>query len=166
MSCSTLTLTPEPTTGSGAGVSADILARAARDDYWRWLHHIANAAGCAHPIQLRGQLHTLDPATGQILASRSTQDMPDQALYTPCGNRRATVCPSCAEIYRADTYQLVLAGLRGGKGVPDTVARHPCVFVTFTAPAFGPVHSRRERGGRVLPCRPRRNCPARGRPGV
>jgi len=51
--------------------------------------------------------------------------MPDHALYTACGNRRATVCPSCAEIYRADTYQLVIAGLRGGKGVPESVARHP-----------------------------------------
>jgi hypothetical protein len=88
--------------------------------------------------------------------------MPDHALYTPCGNRRAAVCPSCAELYRADTYQLVLAGLRGGKGVPGTVVRHPCVFVTFTAPSFGPVHSRRERDGRALPCRPRRHpelCP-------
>ncbi|HUN33752.1 MAG TPA: replication initiator, partial [Trebonia sp.] len=28
---------------------------------------------------------------------------------------------------------------------------------TFTAPAFGPVHARRERGGKVLPCRPRRD---------
>jgi hypothetical protein len=162
MTCSTVTLTPEPATGSGMGVSAEILHRAARDDYRRWLHHVSAAAGCAHPIQLRGQLHTVDPATGEIRASRSTEDMPDQALYTACGNRRATVCPSCAELYRADTYQLVIAGLRGGKGVPDTVAAHPCVFPTFTAPSFGPVHSRRERGGRVLPCRPRRHrepCP-------
>jgi len=159
---STLTLTPEPDMGSEVGVSAEILDRAARDDYWRWLGHVRTAAGCAHPIQLRGQLYTVDPTTGEVLTTRSTDDMPDRALYTTCGNRRATVCPSCAELYRADTYQLVIAGLRGGKGVPDTVARHPCVFPTFTAPSFGPVHSRRERNGRVLPCRPRRNpepCP-------
>ena len=36
------------------------------------------------------------------------------------------------------------------------------MFVTFTAPSFGPVHARRVRGERVLACRPRRNsrtCP-------
>ncbi len=47
------------------------------------------------------------------------------------------VCPACAESYRTDTYQLVKAGLVGGKRVPETVAEHPCFFVTLTAPAFG-----------------------------
>jgi integrase len=28
--------------------------------------------------------------------------------------------------------------MRGGKGVPETVAEHPLVFATFTAPSFGP----------------------------
>jgi hypothetical protein len=27
------------------------------------------------------------------------------------------------------------------KDVPDTVAAHPLVLATFTAPSFGPVHS-------------------------
>ncbi len=65
-------------------------------------------------------------------------------------------------MYRADTYQLIRAGLTGGKGIPATVADHPCVFVTLTAPSFGPVHARREKDGRVLACRPRRKdktCP-------
>jgi hypothetical protein len=30
------------------------------------------------------------------------------------------------------------------------------VFVTLTAPSFGPVHARWEKDGRVLACRPRR----------
>jgi Replication initiator protein, pSAM2 len=34
-----------------------------------------------------------------------------------------------------------VSGLRGGKGVPQTVAEHPLVFATFTAPSFGPVHT-------------------------
>ena len=79
-----------------------------------------------------------------------------------CKTRRASRCPSCAEIYRADTYQLIRAGLVGGKGVPDTVTDHPAVFVTLTAPSFGAVHTRREKNGTVLPCRPRRDrgtCP-------
>jgi hypothetical protein len=77
--------------------------------------------------------------------------MPDRELYVPCGNRR--VCPACSEAYRADTYQVVKAGLAGGKGVPLTVGRHPCVFLTLTAPSFGPVHAN-HRDDR--PCHPRR----------
>jgi hypothetical protein len=49
----------------------------------------------------------------------------------------------------------VISGLRGGKGVLETVARHPLVFATFTAPSIGPVHTVRESGGKRLPCRPR-----------
>ena len=89
--------------------------------------------------------------------------MPDRVIYKACGNRRASVCPSCAEVYRADAYQLVLAGLQGGKGVPDTVSGHPAVFATLTAPGFGVVHTQRKtKAGRVVPCRARRRlelCP-------
>jgi hypothetical protein len=83
-------------------------------------------------------------------------------LLKACGNRRAAVCPSCSATYQADTFQLLAAGLRGGKGVPETVAGHPRLFVTFTAPSFGQVHSRRARGRLVLPCHPYRQgqrCP-------
>ena len=37
--------------------------------------------------------------------------MPDGVIYKPCGNRRATTCPGCAETYRRDAYQLIRAGL-------------------------------------------------------
>jgi hypothetical protein len=60
-------------------------------------------------------------------------------------------------VYKRDARQLVRAGLTGGKGIPETVAAHPCVFATLTAPSFGPVHARRMRGSTVLPCRPRRD---------
>jgi hypothetical protein len=53
-------------------------------------------------------------------------------------------------------------GLKGGKGVPETVASHPRLFVTFTAPSFGRVHSRKAQGRLVLPCHPYRQgarCP-------
>ena len=69
--------------------------------------------------------------------------MPDTVIHKACGNRRAAVCPACAEYYRADAYQLILAGLRGGKGIPDTVAGHPAVFATLTAPSFGPAQGAR-----------------------
>jgi hypothetical protein len=139
-------------------------ARVDSPGYHYWLSHVLAAGGCSRPVRLAGHLHTLDPTTGTVVSSRSTETLPDGVIYTPCGDRRASVCPACAEIYRADTYHLVRAGLVGGKGMPDTVAAHPCVFVTFTAPSFGPVHSRSvdRRTGRVKPCRMRRRiqrCP-------
>ena len=121
---------------------ATALDRARRPDYFNWLHHVQAAAGCTRPIRLSGRVLTVEPATGQILASMSTADMPDQVIYKPCGNRRASVCPSCSTTYQADAYQLLHAGLVGGKGIPDTVAQHPAIFATFTAPSFGPVHAR------------------------
>jgi len=135
----------------------DHLASAVRAEHDRWLAHISGAAGCSHPIRLVGNLTHVEAATGRITADTHTSAMPDGVLYTPCGNRRANVCPGCAETYRADTYQLVTAGLMGGKTVPTTVTAHPCVFLTVTAPSFGPVHAHRsDRAGRTLPCRPRR----------
>ena len=85
-------------------------------------------------------------------------------LYTPCGDRRASVCPACAETYRRDTYQLIRAGLTGGKGVPDTVRTHPCVFATFTAPSLRPrAHPppAARRPGRPVPPPPQSRPPAR-----
>ena len=137
-----------------------LLRRAAAPDHARWLAHTANTRGCVRPVRLTGALHTVERSTGRILDTRHTaRDMPDGVLYVPCGDRRASVCPPCAETYRADTYQLIRAGLTGGKGVPDTVAGHPAVFATLTAPSFGPVHSRNlnRRTGKVAPCRMRRD---------
>ncbi|MGH8880808.1 MAG: replication initiator, partial [Stackebrandtia sp.] len=114
-------------------------------------------------MRLAGQLLTVEKDTGRVLDSRGTETMPDGQIYTPCGNRRAAVCPSCSETYRADTYQLIRAGLVGGKGIPETVASHPAVFLTLTAPSFGFVHTRRtSKNGKAIPCRPRRTvdiCP-------
>ena len=98
---------------------------AVRDDHDRWMSHVAGAAGCSHPIRLVGSVTHVEAATGRITRDVHTTEMPDGVLYTPCGNRRATVCPSCAETYRADTYQLVPAGLVGGKGVPAIGRRAP-----------------------------------------
>ena len=110
--------------------------------YDRWLDHIWAAAGCTHPIRLGGQIHRVDPPTGEIISTLPTSALPDGVIYKACGNRRVSACPSCAETYRRDAFQLIRAGLIGGKGVPAHVAGHPAVFATFTAPSFGPVHSR------------------------
>jgi hypothetical protein len=141
-----------------SSATATALRRAARPDFDRWLLHVASAGGCLRPVRLSGHLHTVDTTTGEVLSSRSTAAMPDGVVYAPCGDRRASVCPPCAETYRADTYQLIKAGLAGGKDVPDSVSRHPVVFATLTAPSFGPVHTRAvdRATGRVKPCRMRR----------
>ena len=120
----------------------DVINRAACGDYSGWLDHIRAAAGCTRPIRLAGQVHTIDPATGQIIAATDTASMPDGVIYKACGNRRATVCPSCSTVYQYDAYQLLRAGLAGGKQIPESVSSHPAVFATFTAPSFGAVHSR------------------------
>ena len=105
---------------------------------------------------LRGRVDHIDGATGELLHRYTTVYEPGGVVPIACKTRRASQCRPCAEIYRADTYQLIRAGLSGGKGIPDTVATHPCVFTTLTAPSFGPVHVQREKDGRVLRCRPRR----------
>jgi hypothetical protein len=117
----------------------------------------ARSGGCTRPVRLKGRLDAIDLATGEQRTMYETAAEPDGVLLMPCGNRRESVCPPCSQVYKQDARQLVRAGLTGGKDIPETVAGHPCVFATFTAPSFGPVHSRRVRGKTVLPCRPRRD---------
>jgi hypothetical protein len=118
------------------------VARAARPDYPAWLSHVKAAAACTRPVRLAGTMTTVDTATGRILSERHTVDLPDGVIYKPCGNRRESVCSSCSQRYKRDAYQVVRAGLVGGKGVPEQVAHHPAVFPTLTAPSFGAVHTR------------------------
>jgi hypothetical protein len=137
------------------------VARAARPDYQAWLSHVKTAAACTRPVRLAGTIATIEAATGRILAERSTADMPDGVIYKPCGNRRESVCPSCSKLYQRDAYQVVRAGLVGGKGVPEQVAHHPAVFPTFTAPGFGEVHTRKVKRHT---CARRKDCDCRSEP--
>jgi hypothetical protein len=102
---------------------------------------------CSHPIRLRGSQDRIDGVTGELLARIVTAREPGGVMLVSCGDRRAGHCPSCAETYRYDAFHLVASGLRGGKGIPETVAAHPAVMVTFTAPSFGSVHTIRDRDG-------------------
>ena len=110
--------------------------------YDAWLDHVWHAAACTRPVRLRGAIRHVDAATGELLRTIPTLGMPDGVIYKPCGNRRVTTCPGCAETYRRDAYHLIRAGLIGGKGIAADVATHPAVFATFTAPSFGLVHTR------------------------
>ncbi|MFF3469132.1 replication initiator [Streptomyces sp. NPDC002619] len=137
------------------GVSA-LIDRAGEPAFAAWRRQIIRLGGCTNPIHLVGTATVVDSSTGEALLSYGS-DIYDGRLLTACGNRRATVCPTCARIYQADTYQLIRAGLVGGKSVGEEVGGHPRVFATLTAPGFGPVHTRRERDGRVRACRPRKS---------
>ncbi|MEU6005929.1 replication initiator [Streptomyces sp. NPDC047453] len=117
----------------------------------RLLAQITATGGCSHPVHLSGSTTTLDGATGEILHHYDTRHELGERLLVRCRNRRATVCPTCSRLHAGDTYHLVRAGLLGGKNVPGTVRHRPRLFVTLTAPSFGPVH----RAGEL--CRPRRD---------
>jgi hypothetical protein len=145
----------------GYTAAGQAVARAARRDYFDWLTHVQAAAGCTRPVRLSGSLSTIEAGTGRVLDHRHTDQLPDAAIYKACGNRRHTVCPSCARTYQRDAYQLLRAGLVGGKGVPATVSKHPAVFVTLTAPGFGTVHTRHV--GKHT-CADRRRCDCRPDP--
>ncbi len=102
-------------------------------------------------MHLSGSTTTLDSSTGEILQHYDTRNEPGERLLIRCRNRRSTVCAPCSRLHAGDTYHLVRAGLLGGKNIPTTVRDRPRLFITLTAPSFGPVHRDGER------CRPRRD---------
>jgi len=131
----------------------------------RWNDFLDSGRGChwcRHPVRIRG---VVTEGVGRDRALRfSTDSLPDGVFLKACGSRRETRCPACAHTYRADARHLVRAGLIGGKGIDVSVATHPAVFLTLTAPSFGSIHSARPRGA----CRPgstSHRC-AHGRPHV
>ncbi|WP_405190696.1 replication initiation protein [Streptomyces anulatus] len=126
----------------------DLLRVASAPKFHRWEDQIRRTGGCSDPIHLTGWTLTKDKTTGEALHHYSTETEPGGHLRLACGNRRASRCPSCAWTYAGDTYHLIRAGLAGDdrRDVPATVRDHPRVFATLTAPSFGPVHNRPERG--------------------
>ncbi|MEV6613800.1 replication initiator [Streptomyces sp. NPDC051051] len=133
----------------------DAIRLAQDPQFARWLEQIVSTGGCAHPVHLSGSTSTLDAETGEILHHYDTRDEPGERLLVRCRNRRATICPACSRLHAGDTFHLVRAGLLGGKNVPPTVRNRPRLFVTLTAPSFGPVH---RAGGRCRPRRDRTTC--------
>jgi hypothetical protein len=127
--------------------AAELTARLRSFDYPAWRARMEATGGCAHPVRLRGS-STITTTDGTVLAQRTGE------VWAPCGNRRETVCSACSDRYAADAFHLIRAGLAGGdKEVPTSVTDRPRLFLTLTAPSFGPVHSRRlSARGRVIPC--------------
>lgn len=142
-------------TASAAGLDpvtlTDALRVAGAPGFDRWQEQIHRTSGCSQPIHLTGWTLTRDKATGETLHRYSTATEPGGRLRLACGNRRASRCPACAWTYAGDTYHLIRAGLAGDdrRDIPADVRDHPRVFLTLTAPSFGPVHNRPG----VRPCR-------------
>jgi hypothetical protein len=126
----------------GAAVVAEVVRRAASTDYETWWSKVTDSGFCAAPVRLVAD-GPVGP--GEILAR--------------CKNRRASVCPSCSQLYAGDTWQLVHAGIVGEDGAAASDV-HPMVFATLTAPSFGAVHTAASSGadGSIRACHP-------GRPG-
>ncbi|AMU64649.1 replication initiator [Mycobacteroides abscessus] len=121
-----LALPGVPDTVDTAKVIDEMVRRAASMGYESWWRRAESVGFCAHPIQL----------TGSDDYGRA------RVVWTRCNNRRAYICPSCSDLYARDTWQLVHAGAAGGHhDMPTTVADRPQVFLTLTAPSFGPVHT-------------------------
>lgn len=137
--------TTDTTWGTVSGRVGSVAALLARTTDWagweRFSELAAQVGYCTNPVRVRGEVADVGPGTGEMITTYHTGEEPDGVLLLPCRNRRATVCPSCSRTYAADTWQLVAAGLRGGKGLPASVAAHPRAFATLTAPSFGPVHT-------------------------
>lgn len=148
---------PAAVTGPDADVvtldlTETIRGELSRPDFAAWAARVASTGYCANPIHLRGLVHEQSP-DGTVRATSERR-----SLLVRCGNRRAAVCPSCSFTYAGDVWQVLVAGMDGGRhDVPRSVRRHPLVFVTLTAPSFGLVHTTRSSStGHTLPCRPRR----------
>ena len=115
-----------PTSVDATDVVVQMVRRAASPGFESWWRKAENVGFCANPIHLSST-----NAFGR-----------QHQVWTRCNNRRAVACPSCSDLYARDTWQLIHAGLHGGHhDMPATVAEHPQVFVTLTAPSFGAVHT-------------------------
>jgi len=109
------------------------IRRASSSGYEPWWKRCAAVGFCTNPVQASAY----DPDVGRRVA-----------VMIRCGNRRNAVCPSCSDLYAADTWQLVHAGSQGGHhGMPESTADRPQVFATLTAPSFGAVHTSGGRPG-------------------
>ncbi|MGW6245757.1 replication initiator protein RepSA [Streptomyces roseolus] len=158
----------QPIAATAAGLDPatlhDVLRVAANPDFDRWKDQVHRTGGCSDPVHLTGWSLAKDRTSGETLRRYSTEAEPGGRLRVACGNRRASRCPSCAHTYAGDTYHLIRAGLAGDetKAIPASVRDHPRVFATLTAPSFGPVHNRPDRGTCRCGVRHRDDDPALG----
>jgi hypothetical protein len=94
------------------------------------------AARCSSQIRLAGERLTVNRDTGEIVERFASTDAPFGVVLLACGNRRASRCQSCSDVYRHDAYALVRAGVAGDaeRGVPIEVSSHPRIFAPSRHP--------------------------------
>jgi len=110
-------LMDEPTGagGNSESLGIELLQRATRDDYDRWLNTALAAGGCIRPVRLRGTVRDVDTTTGEILHGLDTEDLPDKAMYVPARPRQGPpfICLSSrVTLYSAHDVQRWLAARR------------------------------------------------------
>jgi hypothetical protein len=96
-------------------VEAQLVARLLSADFREWSTTVSRVGFCAHPVRLVGRTDTFTKATGGLVRSYSSSDEPSGVTYTRCGNRRAAVCEPCSRQYAADTFNVIRAGVAGGR---------------------------------------------------
>lgn len=107
-----------------AAVIDQLVSRAGSPTFDTWWAQVGNCGFCAQPVHL----------------ARSSSDGVVQVMAR-CKNRRASVCPSCSDLYAGDTWHLVQAGISGSHGTGPDFGIQPMLFLTLTAPSFGTVHT-------------------------
>ena len=157
---------PDPGLGiDPRSLTRDELVGLVSADRWvPWTEALERVGNCARPILLRGRSERVDVVTGEIVSTYSSEQEQLGVTHIRCGNRRESACPPCSRLHAGDTFQMIRAGMVGGKTVPPTVVNNPLVFATLTAPSFGKVHGRRDS---TQVCHPRTRGPAKcehGRP--
>jgi hypothetical protein len=96
-----------------------------RPDFAAFEAQLRSSGYCARPVRLAGRVEVCEG--GGRRGVWSTDAEPDGILRTAGGNRREAVCPPCAERYRGDAYQLVIAGLRAARVSPTrSPSTRPC----------------------------------------
>ena len=136
-------------------VEAEVVARMLSRDREAWADQAARVGHCTKPVRLRGRTLAVDTRTGEVRTAYASDWEESGVAFIRCGNRRESVCVACSREYASDTWHLIRAGAAGGdKGVPTSVAEHPMVFATLTAPSFGLVHSAKKAGHRGVGAMP------------
>jgi hypothetical protein len=111
-----------------AGMEQQIRELLVSGDFDAWSEALARVGNCSRPIRLRGRSERIDTITGEVVSSYSSELEPLGVTHVRCGNRRARVCPPCSRLYAADMFQLIRAGVAGGKTASDPLS--VCVLPT------------------------------------
>ena len=158
----TAALTPEPS-GSGLGALADDTTDTVSwADFRTWERQLATIGHLLppHPAARPHRGHRPDHRRDRPRL-RHRAPSPGECCTWPAATAASPSARPARQVYKRDARQLVRAGLAGGKGIPETVTAHPCVFATLTAPSLRagplPAHARQDRP--ALPSPPRRQGP-------